>query len=340
MTLHHLSRRRVLAGAAGASAAIALGRFAGAQDATPAASPASGEWTWTDVLGATVTLPERPVRIAANLATAAALWDLGIKAIAVFDWTASAYPDGDHVAWGNIDPAQVVNVGDPEGNILPEDLLNQHPDIILTLTYDPTNKADTSGVVPDLADQINQIAPVLVVTDMGATDIQLDRLVALAESLGADMSTSEIVAAREAYEAKVAEVRETAAAKADISVIFADVDPDAFYVAGPDGVSELVFLTSLGVTFANADFEAAGDFWETLSLEQALTYPADVFYNDVYSTWRTLDELQAQPTIAQMPSIAAGQLGDWQRDFPASYEGVTAFLETFLVSLRDAVKVS
>jgi hypothetical protein len=65
--------------------------------AAPGASPAAG-WTYTDAVGTTVSLPTRPVRIAANLVTAAALWDLGVEAVAVFDWTASAHPDGDYIA--------------------------------------------------------------------------------------------------------------------------------------------------------------------------------------------------------------------------------------------------
>src|SRR5690606_4347656 len=57
--------------------------------ATPATGPEAG-WSYTDVFGNTVSLPAPPVRIAANLVTAAALWDLGIEPVAVFDWTASA----------------------------------------------------------------------------------------------------------------------------------------------------------------------------------------------------------------------------------------------------------
>ena len=93
-----LSRRNVNALAAGTLAGLALSRAALAQESSLVASPASGEWTYTDVLGTTVTLPHPPVRIAANLVTAAALWELGIESVAVFDWTASAHPDGDHIA--------------------------------------------------------------------------------------------------------------------------------------------------------------------------------------------------------------------------------------------------
>ena len=199
------------------------------------------------MFGTTVSLPARPVRIAANLVTAAALWDLGIHPVAVFDWTASAHPDGDHIAWGNIDVAAVKNVGDADGNIIPEELLTVHPDVILTMTYDQTNPEDALGVLPDLAETIRRIAPVLVVMDMDSTELQLQRLVDLAASLGADLEAPAIVAAKSAYDAKVAEFKQVATEKQDLTTLFMDFDPTALYVAGPDGVSELKFLSNLGL---------------------------------------------------------------------------------------------
>ena len=334
------SRRTVIGALGGIATGVAIGRGALAQESSPVASPESGEWTYSDVLGKAVTLDSRPVRIAANLVTAAALWDLGIEAVAVFDWTASAYPDGDHIAWGNVDASAVANVGDVDGNILPEDLILANPDIILTLTFDSDDPSQTGGVPLDLADRIEQIAPVLVVTDMDSTGLQLERLVQLGESLGADLGAPAIVEAKSAYEAKLDEFQETAAAQADLTAVFINFDADAIYVAGPGGVADLMFLDSLGLQFANADSPAAGDFWETLSAEEAIKYPSDVLYNDVYSSFQGVEELSAQPTFAVMPAVAAGQVGEWPRDFPVSYAGVAAFLETILVTLRSAEKVT
>jgi iron complex transport system substrate-binding protein len=324
----------------GLVAGMTVARGAVAQDSTPIASPASGAWSYSDVLGTTVTLPETPVRIAANIVTAAVLWDLGIKVVALFDWTASAHPDGDHIAWGNIDPTAVANIGDADGNIQPEEMLLVAPDIVLTMTYDPGDPMQTLGVPPDLAERIGQIAPVLVVTDMASTEIQVERLVDLGVKLGADITEPSIVEARAAYDAKIEEFRTTAASKSDLTVLFMDFDPGEIYAAGPDGVPELLFLGSLGLKFANADSPEAAEFWETLSPEAALKYPSDIVYNDVYSTVLTLADLQAVPVFAAMPAVAAGQVGEWPRDFPMSYEGVTGFLEGILTTLRTAEKVT
>jgi iron complex transport system substrate-binding protein len=75
-------------------------------------------------------------------------------------------------------------------------------------------------------------------------------------------------------------------------------------------------------------------------VEQALLYPADLVYSDIYSTLLTAEELQQHAIFATMPAVSAGQVGLWQRDFPVSYAGVTAFLEDILAVLRDAEKVS
>ncbi|MCO5223039.1 MAG: ABC transporter substrate-binding protein [Thermomicrobiales bacterium] len=331
-----LSRRTLLGAVTAASGYAAVASLAGAQDA----SPAAGEWSYTDVLGTTVTLPERPVRIVANIVTAAALWDLGIKPVGVFDWTVSNYADGNHIAWGNIAVDEVVNVGNVDGNIDPELLLTVDPDIVLTQTFDPTDPTLTNGILPDLAERIDAIAPVLVVTDMTSTDVLVDRLVELGVSLGADMDAPEVVAAREAYEAKVEEFAQVAADKSDLTTLWVNFGSDLIYVAGPQDVSELIWLGSLGLNFANADSEFATEFWEELSVEQALLYPADVVYSDVYSELLTAEDLAAQPVFATMPAVAAGQVGLWNRDFPVSYGGVTAFLETVLETLRTAETVT
>ena len=325
----------MLGGMAALSGAAVLARSAGAQDA----SPATGEWTLTDVLGTTVTLPERPVRIVANIVTAAALWDLGIEVVGVFDWTVSNYPDGNHIAWGNIPADMVVNVGNADGNIEPELLLTVDPDIVLTQTFDPTDPNMTNGVPPDLRDRIAAIAPVLVVTDMASTDVLVERMVQLGVSLGADLDAPEIVAAKAAYDAKIAEFQGVAAEKTDLETLFVNFDTSLLYIGGPQGVSELIWLSALGMNFANADAEMAAKFWEELSAEQVMRYPADVLYADVYSVLRTVEDLAAEPIFAALPAVKAGQVGLWNRDFPVSYGGATAFLETILETFRTAEKV-
>ncbi|MCA9876343.1 MAG: ABC transporter substrate-binding protein [Thermomicrobiales bacterium] len=331
-------RRQVLASMAALAGAAVSARFASAQDATPT----SGEWTFTDVLGNTVTLPERPQRIAAAINMAASLWDYGIEVPTIFGWTATNYPAGDHVSWGNIDVEAVEVVSNVAGDVEVEKLLAAQPDLIVTWSWDRDAPMDSLvAILPEQLEQVAGIAPILVLTQGDANDVELERIEALAEALGANLDSAEIVAQREAYEAKKAELRQVAEEKHDLSVLFANFgDSDRIWVAGPDYVADLGQVRDLGVNLANEGSPSAISYWEELSLEQALKYPSDVIYIDQYSPWKTLEDLQAEPTVNQHPAVKAGQVGPWPRDLPLNYQGLTTFLESVLEPLRDAEKVS
>lgn len=336
------SRRHFIAGAAALTAGSFLSSHALAQSATPAASPATGEWSYTDVIGTTVTLPERPVRIAAYINNASSLWDFGIRAETVFGWTASHYPDGDHIAWGNIDINEVEIISDDDGNVEIEKLVAANPDLIVTWTW---NKDDvdsaTNGFPIDVLDRVRQIAPIVILNQGDPDDIELARVEALAQALGADLDSPALAADREALTAKVDEVYAVAAEKADLSVLFASYgDPAIIYVASPDYVADVGYIRNLGITLANDGSPTATAYWENLSMEQALKYPADVIYLDAYGVWNTLEAVQEQATLTIVPAIAAGQVGFWHRDFPLSYAGLAGFLEDILTPLRTAEKVS
>lgn len=335
------SRCQFLAGAAAIAAGAAFSSRAFAQTATPVASPVSGAWTYTDVIGTTITLPERPVRIAAYINNAASLWDFGIKAETVFGWTASHFPDGDHIAWGNIDVDAVEIISDDDGNVEIEKLVAANPDLIVTWTW---NKDDvdsaTNGFPIDVLERVRQIAPIVILNQGDPDDVELARVEALAEALGADLNSPALVADRDALAAKLEEVQTVAAEKADLSVLFASYgDPAIIYVASPDYVADVGYIRSLGITLSNDGSPTATAYWENLSMEQALKYPADVIYLDAYGTWNTLELVQEQPTLNVVPAIAAGQVGYWHRDFPLSYTGLAGFLEDILIPLRTAEKV-
>jgi iron complex transport system substrate-binding protein len=333
-----MGRRRVLASAVAFAGAAASSRLAAGQ----AATPTSGEWTFTDVLGNTFTLPQPPHRIAAAINIAAALWDFGIEVPTVFGWTATNYPEGDHIAWGNIDVARVEIVGNLEGSVEIEPLLAQQPDLIVSWIWDKDNPANSQVAIPeDLTEQVAGIAPIIFLTQGDANDVELGRIEAFAEAMGADLQNPELVAQRAAYEAKKAELKEVAAKKSDLTVLFASYgSEDRIYVASPDYVADLGQVRDLGVNLANDGSPTATTYWEEFSLEQALYYPSDVVYIDQYGVWLTIEELQAAPTVRQHPAVKAGQGGPWKRELPLNYAGLTTFLESVLEPLRDAEKVS
>jgi iron complex transport system substrate-binding protein len=84
----------------------------------------------------TIELPERPVRIVADVNAAAPLWDFGIRPVAVFGWNATESGDFG-AAGGRIDPALVEVVGDGVETLRLEYTLAMDPDLIVTLTWAP-----------------------------------------------------------------------------------------------------------------------------------------------------------------------------------------------------------
>lgn len=337
-----LNRRQLLAGAATLAVGSALGgvREAAGQ-ATPAADAAAAGWSYTDVVGNTVTLPKPPERIAAALNVGAALWDFGIEVPTIFGWTATNHPNGDHVAWGNIDPNAVEVVSDIEGFVELEALLAAKPDLIVTWIWDKDVPAESQDGLPaELAEEIARIAPVLILNQGDANGIELARIEEFVASLGVDLESPELVAARESYEAKVAEVEQIVAEKPDLTVLFGSYGDGMIYIAAPDYVGDLGQMRALGLKIANDGSPTATTYFESLSMEQALYYPSDVLYIDQYGTWQTIEDLQAHATIGQHPAVKAGQAGPWPRDLPLNYEGLTTFLEAMLVPLRTAEKVT
>lgn len=343
MSLHRrLDRRSLLAASGALATGTALGGRVAAQSSTPAASPTSGKWSFTDVTGTTVTLPARPTRIAAYINQAASLWDFGIEVQSVFGWTAANYPEGNHVAWGNVDVAAVEQISNVEGNVELEQLVAADPELIVTWTW---NKDDydnaTNGFPADVLDRVSSIAPYIILNQGDPCDVELARVEELAVALGADLTSTELAEGREALGAKVAELQGVVAEKPDITAIFASYGvPGLFYVASPDYVADVGYVRALGLELANDGSPAATQYWEELSTEEALKYPSDVLYLDAYGDWDTLEEVQADATLGLHPAIAAGQVGFWQRDFPLSYQGLAGFLEAILTPLRTAEKVS
>ena len=331
------SRRAVIGGALGLAGAAAIGRSAGAQEASPEAG-----WIFTDVLGRTIELPERPVRVAAVINTAAALWDFGIEPVAVFGWTVSAFPEGDHVAWGRVDPGAVAHAGTADSDAVDvEKLIAANPDLIVTWIWDKASpETSLVGIPPEVVERLEQKAPILVVNQGDSNVLELGRIEELARALGADPNAPELVAQREALQAAEEQARALAAEKSDLSVLFASFGADGFFVAGPDYVGDVGYARELGLTLANEGSSGSDQYWEEIGPEQALIYPADIVYADIYGEWTTAEQLQAHATLGVQPAIAAGQVGLWERDLPLSYIGQEELLQGVIGPLSTAEKVS
>ena len=84
-------------------------------------------------------------------------------------------------------------------------------------------------------------------------------------------------------------------------------------------------------------------YWQTLSFEEAVRYPADVMFNSSRGGGTLtfgLEELRAHPTFSAHPAVAAGQVGDWNQDFIMSYQGMTDAINAIITPLEAAEKVT
>jgi len=345
-TTWRASRRTLLGAAAGAAATSSLLGRAAAQDATPNASPAAdvpangiqpdGTWVFTDDRGVTVILPKQPERIFADLSAAAPLWDFGIRPIAVSGWTTTT-----DVAWGNADRSlEDITISPDLGSPDPEKLIALQPDIYVNITWSKGDPNDVWGFSDiETYETINGIVPIVCIAATGFADENMLRFAELAGLLGADLETPEILAARETYEAAVASFSALATEKADVSSLFGYVmDGAEWYAATQADWADLAWFARLGLNIVDVPGEP-GDFWETLSTEQAVTYPADVFFNSARAGTLSLEELAASPTFQQHPAVAAGQIGSWNQDFIMSYQGLTEALNGIAATIAASTRI-
>ncbi|MFT4037237.1 MAG: ABC transporter substrate-binding protein [Thermomicrobiales bacterium] len=330
-----LSRRRML-GAMGAVTLLARPQGLLARQATPEATP-NGGWSFTDDAGKTLELPERPLKIAADLNAASALWDFGIRPVAVAGYTVDT-----DAAWGNVDrDTPVINTA--AGSSVPdlEKLLADDIDLFVTI-YWGNEENPYQWSFPDSADydRVNAAVPVIAISGSGRADHNAERFAELAASLGADLDSPEMQQAKADYEAAVAEFTKVVEEKADLSSVFMYADPTELYIAYPPIWADLAMYQGLGMNIVVPDTVPDGDYWEQLSLEQAGKYPSDLLFQSSRTGTLSLEELTTHPTIGKLPAVEAGQTYAWDQDFVQSYQGLAKSLAYFTGALQGAEKVT
>ena len=331
------SRRKIMGSAAAIAVSAVLPSIVNAQDSSPEASPATGEWSFTDDRGVTVTLPQRPTRIVADLSAAAPLWDFGIRPLAVSGWTVTS-----DQAWGNVDRSTpVINAVDGQPEPDNEKLIELETELFVTITWskgDPDDVWSFSEVENRLTTEA--ICPIVAIAATGSANENMLRFAELAGLLGADLESTELATAQTEYEASVTAFSELAVEKSDLSVLFGSAGTEAeWYAAYPPDWADLAWYQSLGLNIVEPSV-SPGDYWEILSFEQALLYPSDIFFQSTRLGTLTAEELQANTTFGLHPAIAAGQIGGWNQDFIMSYQGLKAALDNMITTISAAGKVT
>ncbi|WP_420121860.1 ABC transporter substrate-binding protein [Nakamurella sp.] len=277
--------------------------------ASAGSAAAPVEWTWTDATGTTVTLPQRPERVAGYADYAIGMFAYGLQPAAVFGRVDVATDP----RFAGYDLSSTAIVGTSYGQIDLEALAAAEPDLIVTGIY-PTDRAgtlDTTAPYYAFADleqqaQLAKIAPIVAIKVGGDGRAVIESLTGLATALGAD--PDRVAAAKADFDAAAADLT-AAAGQADLEVTQMYADPDGIYVVKPADEPETQLYRSLGVTYT--DLHPDGPYyWDIFSWEnvgQMMT--GDILLPNVEGF--QAEELMAQPTFAASPALVAGQVNTW-----------------------------
>ena len=326
--------------AAGLLAVIATLTLAGCGSDTDtsnagAAAAAEGPWTFTDDLGRTVELDQRPTRVAGLIDPLSSLMNYGVKPVATFGW---ATVDKDPRLEG-LDISGITTLGATYGEIDEEKLIEAAPELIVTTVYPTDEKGTIDDSQPlygfnDKAQQetIEKIAPIVAIKMGGQGSDVMASITGLASALGAP--EDKLAETKTAYDDAAAELTEVARAS-DVTVTAMYGDADGAYVMKPDDEPITQLYKELGVKFFEPEPE--GYYWGIYSWENAGKIGGDLILlqKDGY----TEEEILKQPTIAQTPAFEAGQIEPFTSP-GLDYVSQTAYMTKLAQYISDAKVVT
>ncbi|WP_055713989.1 ABC transporter substrate-binding protein [Streptomyces torulosus] len=341
----HLTRRGILAagGALGLGAVLAAcgddKASSGAGSGKETAAAKSGPWTFKDDRDETVELDKTPANIVAFVGVAAALHDYGIGVKGVFGPTKLQNGKAD-VQAGDLDISKVTVIGNVWDEFSVEKYAALSPDVLITTMFDD---AGTLWYVPDASkDEIAKLAPSVGISvyDRQMTE-PLQRVYELAESLGADVTSKKVTAAKKRFEDAAARLRAATKAKPDIKVLAGSASQDIFYVSGSNLSIDLEYFKALGVNFVEPSAEAlkaSGGWFENLSWENVDKYDADVIIMDNRTSAIQPDAIE-EATWKKLPAVKAGQVIGRNPEPILSYDKCAPLLEELAEAIEKAKKV-
>ncbi|RFA16317.1 hypothetical protein B7R21_02775 [Subtercola boreus] len=297
---------------------------------------ASGEWTYTDETGKTVTLDHQPQNVASYADYALGLMSYGIDPVAIFGRVDVASDE----RFADYDLSKTAIVGNSYGEIDLEKLAETAPDLIVTGIY-PTDREgtlDLTGPLYGLADteqqtQLEKIAPVVAITVGGKGIDVINSINRLSESLGASADT--VAAAKTKYDAAAADLT-AAAAENPIEITQMYADADGIYVTKTADEPETELYASLGVTFTNKNPDGYY-YWDIYSWENAgQVMNGDVLLVNVEGFQK--DDLLAQATFASDPALVAGQIHPWNQA-ALDYASQAKHMTELATIIRDTKKL-
>ncbi|MER6829293.1 ABC transporter substrate-binding protein [Streptosporangium sp. NPDC000563] len=299
-----------------------------------ATSPSAGPWTFTDDRGKKIDVPGRPARVVAQVGAAAALWDFGVRPIAVFG--PHRLKDGTKDPQvGAVDITKVESLGNVWDEFNVEKYISLQPDLLVSGMY----AKDALWYVPEKsAATIEQVAPTLGVSqmDMSVPKI-IERYGQVAAALGADLDAPEVAEAKARFDAASAAI--VTPENKGLKIMVMAGGPEAMWVANPEAHADVRYFKELGLDVVVPEKVDEGGYWQTLSWENADTYRADVILVDARSQSMRPEEMKKKPTFAGLPAVKAGQVYQWHAEERYSYQGYADVLERLNADLAKAKKL-
>ncbi|TDB71647.1 ABC transporter substrate-binding protein [Micromonospora sp. KC723] len=335
---HGFSRRGLLAAGGATLASLLVGCGATDKTASSGASAPSGPWSFTDDRNQKVELKSAPTRIVAFTGVAAALIDFGLDSQIVGVFGETTRPDGSlEPQAGDLDIDKVTVLGNVWGEFNLEKYAALRPELLVTNMYDP----GALWYVPDESkDKILALAPSVTVTTARVPMTRpIERYAELARSLGADPTAKKVTDAKARFEAAAESVRQAVKANPGIRVMAASGSSDLFYVSNPKVSTDLMYFAELGVDIVVPTKLEQGDYFESLSWENAGKFPADLILLDNRSTALQPKDLAAKPTWQALPAVKANQITPWDAVPRFSYAGAAPLLESLAAAIRSAKRL-
>ncbi len=314
-------RHTIRAAALTAASLAAVGTLSACGSSQP--EQTGDGWSYTDDRGITVTRPERPQQIVAQVSAGAALQDFGVKIAGTFGPLVrddgSVEPEA-----GSLDPKALTDVtGAGYGEVNLERLASLHPDLLVSGKY-----AEYPGLwhlVEDQEQKVKQIVPTAGVQQSGiALPAAIGKYKELARALGADVESPKVKADEQAFHAAASRLRDIGARmKAEgKSILAIGGTKEEFFVVVPARNPDLdYYVKELGLpitTPANPD-QAGGGYFERLSWEKANAYPGDIFLWDARSASMTPEQMKQNPVFAATPAASADRFVEWDAVAPMSH---------------------
>ncbi|MEZ0109545.1 iron complex transport system substrate-binding protein [Catenulispora sp. EB89] len=337
-----LSRRGVLAGVGGGALAAVLAACGSGSSSGPRSSGQSGPsgpWSFTDDRKTTVKLSSAPTRVVAFTGTAAALVDFGLDQQIVGVFGETTQPDGKPTAQaGDLDVGKVTVLGNAWGEFNVEKYAALNPQLLVTHMYEP----GALWYVPNESkDQIAKLAPSVAINVARASlPTPIQRYADLAQSLGADLNAKKVTDGKARFQAAAETLRSAAKAAGGLKVLAASGNPTVFYASNPKIASDLMYFAELGVELIVPTKLDTGDYFESLSWENADKYAADLILLDSRSTALQPKALASKPSWNALPAVKAGQVTPWDAVPRFSWAGAAPLLENLAKAIQNCKKVS